>query len=256
VSQQGRPEKAGGKRRRRAKLRFLESQENEDRKHRRPQGRRQLGLLLEKDDAGRERERSKGHRRINAPAQNRLTVPRKFLRKYLPDPHTVRRHRLVSPFSAWLHHPNLWHLNRRSVPGAVAIGLACGLIPGPLQMLGALALAIPFRKNLPVALLMTLYTNPFTIVPLYLLAFGYGQLLLGASQSAVTVEPFLWDWSDFAGSLRARWEWIFALGRPLAVGLAALALTLAAAGYAATELAWRAYVVMAWRARARRRRGR
>jgi uncharacterized protein (DUF2062 family) len=181
-------------------------------------------------------------------------VPRKFLRKYLPDPHTVRRHRLVSPFSAWLHHPNLWHLNRKSVPGAVAIGLACGLIPGPLQMLGALALAIPLKKNLPVALLMTLYTNPFTIVPLYLLAFGYGQLLLGVSQGPVPVEPFLWDWGDFSGSLRGLWEWVFALGRPLAVGLAALALTLALAGYFGARLAWRAYVVMAWRARARRRR--
>jgi uncharacterized protein (DUF2062 family) len=181
-------------------------------------------------------------------------VPRKFLRKYLPDAHTVRRHRLVAPFSAWLHHPNLWHLNRKSVPGAVAIGLACGLIPGPLQMLGALALAIPFRKNLPLALLTTLYTNPFTIVPLYLLAFGYGQLLLGAGQAPVSVEPFYWDWGQFWGSVRGLWEWLFALGRPLAVGLVALALTFAALGYFLTELAWRAYVVVAWRARARRRR--
>ena len=181
-------------------------------------------------------------------------MPRKFLRKYLPDARTVREHRLVAPFSAWLHHPNLWHLNRRSVPGAVAIGLACGLIPGPLQMLGALALAIPLKKNLPVALLTTLYTNPFTIVPLYLLAYGYGQLLLGASPGNAPVEPFLWDWSDFGGSLRGLWAWVFALGRPLDVGLVALASTLAAVGYFSTELGWRAYVVTAWRARARRQR--
>jgi len=181
-------------------------------------------------------------------------VPRKFLRKYLPDAHTVRGHRLVAPFAGWLHHPNLWHLNRKSVPGAVAIGLACGLIPGPLQMLGALALAIPLRKNLPVALLTTLYTNPFTIVPIYLLAYGYGQLLLGASQAPVPIEPFLWDWGDFFGSLRGMWTWVLALGKPLAVGLGALAVTLAALGYFGAELAWRLYVVMAWRARARRRR--
>ena len=105
-------------------------------------------------------------------------MPRKFLRKYLPDADTVRSNRMVAPFASWLHHPNLWHLNRKSVPGAVAIGLACGLIPGPLQMLGALLLAIPLKKNLPVALLLTLYTNPFTIVPLYVLAYGYGQLAM------------------------------------------------------------------------------
>lgn len=166
----------------------------------------------------------------------------------------MRSSRLVAPFGSWLQHPNLWHLNRRSVPGAVAIGLFCGLIPGPLQMIGALLLAIPLRKNIPVALLVTLYTNPLTIVPLYVLAYGYGQLLLGATQGAMPLEPVLWEWSDMSGSLREFGAWMFALGKPLAVGLVALASTLAALGYFGMQLAWRVYVVSAWRARARRRR--
>jgi uncharacterized protein (DUF2062 family) len=181
-------------------------------------------------------------------------VPRKFLRKYLPDSHTVRSSRLVAPFGSWLHHPNLWCLNRKSVPGAVAIGLFCGLIPGPLQMVAALLLAIPLRKNLPLALLVTLYTNPLTIVPLYVVAYGYGQLLLGATQSAMPFEPFVWDWTDLWGSTRGFVAWILGLGKPLAVGLPALGLTLAALGYFGMELAWRLHVVAAWRARARRRR--
>jgi len=181
-------------------------------------------------------------------------VPRKFFRKYLPDAHTVRSSRLVAPFGSWLQHPNLWHLNRKSVPGAVAIGLFCGLIPGPLQMVGALILAIPLRKNIPVALLATLYTNPLTIVPLYVLAYGYGHFLLGATQGAMPFEPFLWDWTDLTGSLRGFGAWALGLGKPLAIGLVALALTLAALGYFGTELAWRVYVVSAWRARAKRRR--
>src|SRR5437773_2123506 len=101
-------------------------------------------------------------------------MPRKFFRKYLPDADEVRSRRLVSMFGTGLQHPNLWHFNRRSVPGAVAIGLFAGLIPGPLQMLGALLLAIPLRKNIPVALVTTFYTNPFTIVPLYVIAYRYG----------------------------------------------------------------------------------
>lgn len=180
-------------------------------------------------------------------------MPRKLFRKYLPDAHRVRSSRLVAPFGSWLHHPNLWHLNRRSVPGAVAIGLFCGLIPGPLQMLGALLLAVPLRKNLPVALLCTFYTNPFTIVPLYFLAYGYGQVLLGATQTA-PFEPFLWDWTDIGGSLRGLGAWTMSLGKPLGVGLAALATTLAVVGYFTAQLGWRLYVVGAWRARARRRR--
>ena len=81
-------------------------------------------------------------------------MPRKFFRKYLPEAAAVREHRLVAMFGKLLHHPNLWHLNRDSVAGAVAIGLFSGLVPGPLQMLMALALAIPLHRNLPVALLM------------------------------------------------------------------------------------------------------
>src|SRR5437879_5130625 len=127
----------------------------------------------------------------------RHPVPRKYFRKYLPDRDTVRSSRLAKPFGSWLHQPNLWCLNRRSVSGAVAIGLFCGLIPGPLQMLGALLLAIPLRKNIPVALIVTLYTNPLTIVPLYVIAFEYARLLLGLDPAAAGITPFAFDWADW-----------------------------------------------------------
>jgi uncharacterized protein (DUF2062 family) len=179
-------------------------------------------------------------------------MPRKYFRKYLPDPEVVRSSRTVARFGRWLQHPNLWHLNRRSVSGAVAIGLFSGLVPGPLQMLTALLLAIPLRKNLPVALIVTLYTNPFTIVPLYLLAYAYGEFLLPGERSS-NVTPFEFDWSDFGASIAALGDWAVSLGKPLALGLVALASTLAVIGYVAVQIAWRIYVVSAWRARARRR---
>jgi uncharacterized protein (DUF2062 family) len=182
-------------------------------------------------------------------------VPPKFFRKYLPHADSVREKRIAKLFGRWLHEPNLWHLNRHSVAGGFAIGLFCGLIPGPLQMLAALLLAVPLRQNVPVALLTTLYTNPLTIVPLYLVAYEYGQLLLGiAAHGRKPLEPFTWDWWDLGGSLRGFVEWSLGLGMPLAVGLVALALTLAAAGYFGVKFAWRLYVVSQWRARARRRR--
>lgn len=179
-------------------------------------------------------------------------MARKFFRRYLPDPAAVRSLRLVAFFGHWLQHPNLWHLNRKSVAGGVAIGLFAGLIPGPLQMLGALLLCVPLKKNIPVALLTTFYSNPFTIVPLYLVAYEYGRLLLGHGAHA-GIEPFAMDWSNWIGSLHALAGWALALGKPLAVGLVALAITLAAVGYVAVDLGWRTYVVLAWRARARHR---
>ena len=183
-------------------------------------------------------------------------MPRKLFRRFLPDQDTIRANRYMARLDArgtWLHHPNLWHLNRHSVAGGFAIGLFAGLIPGPLQMLGAVLLAVPLKKNIPVALLTTFYTNPFTIVPLYVLAIAYGRLLLGASHHPVHVSPFEWDWSHWIDSMQGFAHWSLSLGKPLAVGLVALALTLAAAGYFAVQLAWRAHVILAWRRRAKRR---
>ena len=183
-------------------------------------------------------------------------MPRKYFRRYLPDATSVRENPWIAKFGRLLQHPNLWHLNRDSVAGAVAIGLFAGLVPGPLQMLTAALLAVPLRKNLPVALLMTLYTNPFTIVPLYVLAYAYGGLLVGGGAPRAPIRQFEMDWSDWGGSMQALAEWMLSLGKPLAVGLPALALTLAVLGYFTVQIGWRAYVRLAWRARATKRRAR
>jgi uncharacterized protein (DUF2062 family) len=180
-------------------------------------------------------------------------MPRKLFRKYLPTAESVRENRLVAMFGTLLQHPNLWHLNRDSVAGAVAIGLFSGLVPGPLQMLTALVLAIPLRRNLPVALLVTLYTNPFTIVPLYLIAYAYGSLLLGLNQDQPKIQHFEMDWSHIADSMWRLLDWTVALGKPLALGLVALGLTLAFLGYWTVQLYWRCQVASAWRRRKKRR---
>jgi hypothetical protein len=183
-------------------------------------------------------------------------MPRRFFRRFLPDHETVRGNKYLAWMDTWgggLHHPNLWHLNRHSVAGGFAIGLFSGLVPGPLQMLTAAALAIPLKKNLPVALVTTLYTNPLTIAPLYLLAYGYGRLLMGANHHPVMVQSFEWDWAHWIDSCEAMIHWMLSLGAPLGIGLLALGLTLAALGYAAVQIGWRIYVTLAWRARARRR---
>ena len=180
-------------------------------------------------------------------------MPRKYFRKYLPTHASIHEHRWLGRFAGFLHHPNLWHLNRRSVAGGFALGLFAGLVPGPLQMLTALLLAIPLHVNLPVALVTTLYTNPLTIVPLYVLAYEFGSLLIGGTGQTVSVPDFEMDWLHVFDSTRALFFWMLSLGKPLAVGLLALALTLALVGYFAVKLAWRLHVMLVWRARRIRR---
>ncbi len=180
-------------------------------------------------------------------------MPRKYFRRHLPTAASISEHRWLGRFAPFLQHPNLWHLNRHSVAGGVALGLFAGLVPGPLQMLTALLLSIPLHVNLPVALLTTLYTNPLTIVPLYLLAYEYGRLLIGGQSGVVEVTTFEMDWLHLWDSTIALFHWCLSLGKPLGVGLVALGLSLAAIGYFGVLLAWRIQVSLAWRSRCRER---
>ncbi|QID19789.1 DUF2062 domain-containing protein [Nitrogeniibacter mangrovi] len=176
---------------------------------------------------------------------------RKFLKHRLPHPDSVRHNRWLRPLSGTLLHPRLWHLNRHSAAGAVAVGLFCGLIPGPFQMLGAALCCVVFRVNLPLALVTTLYTNPFTIVPLYLVAFTIGTWFIGDGHPFTP--PPQWHDGGFGTWVQALIEWMIGLGAPLVLGLVLLGLSLAALGYVAVRGWWRWHLVRAWH---RRKRGR
>jgi len=176
---------------------------------------------------------------------------RKRIRKFLPDHQAIRGNSWLARFENTLLHPRLWHLNRRSAAGAVAAGMFCGLIPGPLQMLGAAVCAVVFRVNLPLALLTTLYTNPFTIVPLYIVAFAIGQWVLPEPGQRFVPPPERGDESLLEWT-RTLADWMIGLGTPLALGLVLLACGLALAGYALVRVAWRIYLVRFWHHRRRR----
>jgi uncharacterized protein len=178
---------------------------------------------------------------------------RNFLHKFLPSLETVKSQRWLKPFGSRIQHPDLWHLHRRSVAGGVAIGLFCGLVPGPLQMISAALLAVLLRVNLPVAAFTTLYTNPFTIVPLYLAAYQIGAWVSGAQSGAMARPPF--PELHWQSMMRELWDWMVMLGEPLLIGLPLLALGLAIIGYFAVRVAWRVSVVLRWRARRKRAQG-
>lgn len=177
---------------------------------------------------------------------------RQLLKRYLPDHQALAANRWLAPFGSTLFHPRLWHLNRHSAAGAVAVGLFCGLIPGPFQMLSAAVCCVAFRVNLPLALFTTLYTNPFTIVPIYVAAFAIGEWILGGSPSQFVAPPD-WQGGNLMLWLRALAGWMTDLGQPLALGLIALAVGLSCAGYLFTRIAWRSYLIHHWHKRRKHR---
>src|SRR4051812_26095793 len=155
-------------------------------------------------------------------------MPRKFFRKYLPSHAAISDNRHIARFGSLLGHHNLWHLHRRSVAGGVAVGMFAGLIPGsnPVQFTAAALLAIWFRVNLPIAVIVTLYSNPLTIVPLYYLAFKLGQLVSFDTTASMPDLAFSLEGKAFREWLPMVLDWLTSIGKPLLIGLPLLALLL------------------------------
>lgn len=137
---------------------------------------------------------------------------------------------LLGRLRPWLDGKDVLNFHRNPLAMGVAIGMFCGLIPGPLQVAGSLLLCVWLRANLIAAAAATFYTNPLTIVPLYMLAFQIGKLILPVN-SADSVDSFTGvNWSN--GVI----EGISSLGMPLFVGLPILGLMFAVVAYLLVQL--------------------
>lgn len=164
----------------------------------------------------------------------------------LPKREEIFASRWAKPFAPLFDHPCFWTLNRRRAALSVAIGLFGGLMPGPTQMATAFVIAWLLRTHLPLAMVTTLYSNPFTYLPLYYAGYQIGSLLL-TGQPAAGLPP-LPDWEQ-AGYWHKIGKWLAEYGKPLLVGVPVLGLGLAAIGYTAVRLLWRYRTVRRWRHR-------
>ncbi len=173
-------------------------------------------------------------------------MPRRFIQRYIPEPHKVREEKCFQFLGNLLHDPNLWHLNRRSVSGAVAVGLFSAFILIPFQTVLAALLAIWFRVNLPVSVVLIWVTNPLTLAPIFVLTVKLGGLILGLPQEATSFE-LTWTW--FSTELIHIWK-------PLLAGSLILATFFSTLGYFITQFLWRRFVLQRYRARRRQREAR
>lgn len=169
---------------------------------------------------------------------------RRSFRHKLPHRDQIFASRWLKPLAPVFDKPYFWTLNRRRAAVSVAIGMFCGLMPGPTQMLSALIVAYFLRANLPVAVFTTLYTNPLTYMPLYYLAYKIGALLLGVEAGELEF-PSLGGGHFWAES----WAWIMGAGKPLLIGVPVLGSILAFVGYFAALWLWRWHTAHHWHKR-------
>jgi uncharacterized protein (DUF2062 family) len=152
------------------------------------------------------------------------------------DRQTIMRSRWMKPFAHLFRHPSLWHLNRRSVPRALAVGLFAAFAIPVGQFLLAALLALPLRANVPLAAAATLISNPLTFGPIYFSAYKLGRLLLRQSPGAEVPEL-----AQHLGTTLMNASGVTALG------LLVFALAGAAVGFLIGAVWWRCRLVRRWR---------
>jgi hypothetical protein len=172
-------------------------------------------------------------------------MPKKLIKRYLPDHRKVREHKHLRFFGSLLHDPNLWHLNRRSASGAFAVGLFMAFMPVPFQMLLGATGAILFRVNLPLSVALVWITNPLTMPPMFFFTYRLGVWLMGIPPSHGEFHFELsYEW--LVGGLGAVWQ-PFLLGCFVAGSLSALV------GYLTIRGLWRLHLVRHYNERKARR---
>jgi uncharacterized protein (DUF2062 family) len=157
------------------------------------------------------------------------SMPKKLLQRFLPNPHKIKEIKSLAFLGDRLHSPNLWHLNRRSVSRAFAIGLwAMYTPPLPWQQVIAAIGAIYFNANLPIAVALVWITNPLTWLPMYYFAYQVGALAMGSA-------TFSFDQFSQLFNIETAME----LGAPLLLGCLILMHIGAVAGYFGIQWLWR-----------------
>jgi len=170
-------------------------------------------------------------------------MPKKFLKRYMPDNDTIRNHKHLKVFGTLLHSPNLWHLNRRSVAGAFANGLFMAFIPVPFQMILAAAGAIIFRVNLPLSIALVWITNPVTMPPMFYGTYKLGAWLMNTPHKDFNFELSM-DW--LMNGLGAIWQ-------PFLLGCLVAGTIASVLGYIGIRLIWRWRIVKEWNQRKKHR---
>ncbi len=120
-------------------------------------------------------------------------MPRKLFKKYLPHPDMVTKNRWTSLLGDRLKEPSLWHINRKSCSGAIALGVFCAFIPLPAQMLIAAIFAIVLRYNILISVSTVWISNPITIPPIFYFSYLVGSWIMGTEADNFDFE-LTFDW--------------------------------------------------------------
>jgi len=170
-------------------------------------------------------------------------MARKLIRRFIPSAAAIKNLSALGFLGKLLHDPHLFHLNRHSVSVAFFVGIFTAFIPLPGQMPIAALLALLFRCNLPLSVILVWISNPLTMAPMFFITYQLGRWMLEVPPVSVSLE-FSWHWLTHEFGL---------IWRPLLAGSLLTGLVFGGLGYLVMQVFWRWTVIKNWRRRQRRR---
>lgn len=171
-------------------------------------------------------------------------MPRRIIRRLFPNLDSIQDNKNLRFLGRWLSNQNLWHLNRRSVARAIAVGFFSAWLPSLGQMPFAAMLAIIVRANIPISVLLIFLSNPLTIPPMVFAAYKFGAWILATPFDASAI-----DFSTMNGLV----EGLVQVWQPFLLGCLAAASVSAVIGYFIGWYTWRYLVVSRWLKRKQQR---
>lgn len=156
-----------------------------------------------------------------------------LFKKYLPHPDIIIKNRWIKLLGPRLQEPGLWHINRKSCSGGIAVGIFCAFIPMPFQMLLAAMGAILFRSNILVAVPMVWISNPLTMPPMFYFCYWVGAQILDSYVGGFEFE-LSFDW--LLTSLLEIWQ-------PFLLGCLIVGVTASVLSFMLTRLIWRYHIL-------------
>lgn len=181
---------------------------------------------------------------------------KRWLKKWVPNHDSMHRDKNTRWIAEWLReHPYLWALNRKNVAKGAGAGLLVAFIPIPAQIILSSVLALLLRANLPIAVVSTLVTNPFTFVPINLLIYHIGIFITGGN--GVTEPPPIHELELHWKSIALIWQemvvWFQSLGTSYLIGLLVLSVSASITGFCLVHIIWRISIWLQIRARKQKR---
>ena len=167
------------------------------------------------------------------------SMPKKFIKRFIPNEETLKKHKSLGMFGRLVLEPSLWHLNKRSVSGAFAVGLFFAFIPVPFQMVLAVAGALIFRVNLPLSVALVWITNPITMPPIFYFSYLVGTWILDTPVMEV----------EFALTMEWLQTGLFAIWQPFLLGCFVSGAVASLIGFLTIRLLWRYLVIKSWHKR-------